>query len=308
MNQRSTILTSGILFLSLGTFSAAEESTDPLSPGKVIEVTKELHDRFKHKNDFYKKAVNAGGIWIFSSEKVDDRALLEARFLILSMLKARPDVLRAIVAKNIRIGVMAHDEFTNDIPEHSMLSDWWNKRARGLGGNPVTCGEENVLNFEGDKYTGESILMHEFAHAIHHSGLTQVDDKFEEKLKTAYRNAKATGLFEGYAMGTYGEFWAESSQSWFECNRNELMLRRDKEGKRRPLKNRADLKEYLPELAKLLAEGYGDNPWLYTRMDTRMQMPHLKGYDHGKAPKFVWPQKVLDAYKAAEDKKAARRK
>ncbi len=69
MNTRSAIFTLGALFLLPCTFTTAEESTDPLSPGKVIEVTKELHDRFKHKDDFYKKAANAGGIWVFSSEK-----------------------------------------------------------------------------------------------------------------------------------------------------------------------------------------------------------------------------------------------
>ena len=58
--------------------------------------------------------------------------------------------------------IYAHNEYTTDVPEHKYLEkgekgkDWWDRRARGLGGNPrvpaTTCGEENLLCFEGDPY------------------------------------------------------------------------------------------------------------------------------------------------------------
>ena len=46
-------------------------------------------------------------------------------------------------------------EYTTDIPEHSHLEDYWDGRARGLGGtshNPVsTGGEENALCMKQDR-------------------------------------------------------------------------------------------------------------------------------------------------------------
>ena len=56
------------------------------------------------------------------------------------------------------------------IPEFSHLPDWWNKRARGLGGTlhiPVSCGgEENLLCLREDRYYGDDIFFHETAHAV----------------------------------------------------------------------------------------------------------------------------------------------
>ena len=48
-----------------------------------------------------------------------------------------------------RFAVMSATEVTLDIPEHSHMDPWWNKRARGLGGSfkvPIVTGaEENLL-------------------------------------------------------------------------------------------------------------------------------------------------------------------
>ncbi len=284
------------------------DSADPQSPAKVVAVSQALHQRFKHADGFYKKAVDAGGIWIMSSQKVDDRALLEVRYLILSVLKGRPDVREAMVAKNVRIGVMSHDEFTTDIPEHRRLSPWWNMRARGLGGNPVTCGAENILNYKGDPYRGENILIHEFAHVVAKFGLREVDKTFGARLQTIFDKAKTSGLFQGYGITSRGEFWAEGVQSWFECNTGGLILKKDAKGKRKPLLNRADLKEHLPDLARLLADSLGKNNWLYTTTDKRLDMPHLKGYDRDKAPQFKWPKHIVEAARADQKRINARKK
>ena len=56
------------------------------------------------------------------------------------------------------------------IPEFSHLPDWWNQRARGLGGTlhiPVSCGgEENLMCMREDRYYGDDIFFHETAHAV----------------------------------------------------------------------------------------------------------------------------------------------
>ncbi|MCP4508160.1 MAG: hypothetical protein GY826_17455, partial [Fuerstiella sp.] len=97
---------------------------------------------------FYQKYVSANGYPIVSSGKVDDYALKEAAFLVNLMLANRPDVRTAMINSGSRLIVMAHDEFTTDVPEHSHMrpTDYWDARARGLGGSrtdPVcSCGQE----------------------------------------------------------------------------------------------------------------------------------------------------------------------
>ena len=82
---------------------------------------------------------------------------------------------------------------TTDVPEHAFLaSDTetnWNTRARGLGGTvavPTTsCAEENVLCLPGDRYRGESILVHELAHGVFNLG---VDAGLRAEFRAALRS------------------------------------------------------------------------------------------------------------------------
>jgi hypothetical protein len=68
---------------------------------------------------FYRKYTDALGIPILSSEKVPDAALLVARDIVNRMLAGRPDLRRAMMDRNWRVGVMAEAEITGDIPEHA---------------------------------------------------------------------------------------------------------------------------------------------------------------------------------------------
>ena len=293
-----------LLFLATA-YLAADQSAQQ---AQIQPVTKEIELRFKLKGDgFYKKYVDAGGIPIISSDKVTDRSLLEARYLILSVLKGRQDILEAMKTKNLRVGVMAYNEYTTDMPETRRMNPWWNKRARGLGGNPTTCGEENLLNFKGDPYRGENILIHEFAHAIHHSGMRVLDKTFEERLRALFEKTKETGLVAGYCMSSPGEFWAEGVQSWFDCNWPNIMLTM-KDGKKKPIKTRMECLEHMPELSGLLKEAFRDNEWRYSTIEKRMHLPHLKDFDASIAPSFKWPKEVEGAFRIEEERRKARRK
>ena len=158
------------------------------------------------------------GLLITSSEKVSRFALSETAYLVQKLLAKRPEVLAKLVEKKQYVTVMAYNEMQTDLPECRKLSPWYDKRARGLGGRPISCGEENLLCFKGDPYRGESILIHEFAHGIH-GVLAGLDKEFNTRLKALFEESKVTGRFRGYGMGSFGEFWAEAVQSWFECNR-----------------------------------------------------------------------------------------
>ena len=270
---------------------------------------KPQHELITTLDPFYKKHVTADGLLISSSEKVSTRALEEAAHLVRRLLAKRPDVLKALVRGKVRVGVMAYNEMTTDIPECRRMSPWWDKRARGLGGNPVTCGEENLLAFRGDPYKGENIFIHEFAHIVHGRGLGAIDKTFEPRLRAVYEKAKKTGHFRGYGMVSVGEFWAEGVQSWFNCNRAGGLEVVKPDGKRISLINtREEMKKHLPEYAKFLDESFGHNTWSYVPVLRRLHQPHLKGYDPSKAPVFKWPMKVIEAYNKIEAEKARKRK
>jgi hypothetical protein len=87
-------------------------------------------------SSFYEKYVSVNGYPVVSSGKVNDYALKEAAYLIDMMLAQRPDVKEAMIKSGSRMIVMAHDEYTTDVPEHAHLKpkEYWDARARGLGG------------------------------------------------------------------------------------------------------------------------------------------------------------------------------
>ena len=240
---------------------------------------------------FYKKYVDASGYPVVSSDKVNDYALKEAAYLIDMMLANRPDIRKAMVKSGSRMIVMAHDEMTTDIPEHSQLrpKDYWDARARGLGGSldePVcSCGEENLLGFDGDPYSTENILIHEFAHNIHLRGMVNVDDTFDDRLKQTYERAMAKGLWQGkYASTNHAEYFAEGVQSWFDNNRQP-------DHDHNHVDTRKELKEYDPGLAAICEEVFGTTKLVYTKPVTRLTS-HMAGYDPGSAPRFQWPERV----------------
>jgi hypothetical protein len=260
---------------------------------------------------FYKKYISANGYPIVASEKVSDHALREAAYLVNMMLAKRPDVREAMVKSGSRLIVMAHNEFTTDVPEHSRLrpKEYWDARARGLGGSqtdPVcSCGEENLLGFPGDPYSTESILIHEFAHNIHLRGMVNLDTTFDERLKKAYDDAMAQGLWKGkYASVNHHEYFAEGVQSWFDNNR-------PPDHDHNHVDTRDELIEYDPGLARLCEEVFGDTELVYTKPATRLH-GHLEGFDPEQAPHFVWPEHLAAAKaeirrKAEERSKAAER-
>jgi len=274
---------------------------------KVAEVPEEVRKSLG-LDPFYKKYVSARGFPVIGSEKVSDYALLEAAYLINHMLLDRPDVRDALIRNKVRFVVMAPTEMTTDVPETSDLkpAKFWDKRARGVGPTPirpiVSCGEENLLRYPGDPYDEESILVHEFAHAIHLMGINSVDKEFDGRLRALYRNAMKKGLWKGkYAANNAEEYWAEGVQSYFDTNRLP-------DHDHNHVDTREELREYDPELAALIAKEFRNSNWRYRRPDDRNYAGHLKGYDPKKAPKFTWPPGLEEWYKKYEAQQRAKEK
>ncbi len=276
------------LFLSTQLTAAAQNVniSDPIPPPPNVRETFKL-------DPFYAQWLDVMGLPIVASAKVNPYALKEAAWLIQQMVGHRQDILQALAKNNVRFAVMAHNELTTQIPEHSDLQPdyYWDRRARGLGSTParpaVSCGEENLLNYEGDPYSTENILVHEFAHAIHQMGLNTVDPSFDDRLKVLYDAAVEKGLWENtYAITNKAEYWAEGTQSWFDTNRAN-------DDQHNHVDTRDKLKEYDPALAALLTEVYGDRDWRYTKAITRGHLAHLQGFNPETSPKFEWPRELI---------------
>jgi hypothetical protein len=133
-------------------------------------------------------------------------------------------------------------------------------------------------------------------------GLVFVDKTFDDRLQKTYEKAMKKGLWKDkYASNNRAEYWAEAVQSWFDTNRKP-------DHDHNHVDTRKELKEYDPDLAKLVAEVFGDKPWKYVRPSDRKAPGHLKGYDRSKAPRFAWPPRVIKAWKEYEAKKKTTRK
>ena len=171
--------------------SCAESSVGP--------VPDEVRQQFRLA-PFYAKHIDVQGMPIVGSANVSDNALREAAWIVQHMLGQRPDILQAMARNNVRLAVMAYNEYTTDLPEHSDLEPkvFWDRRARGLGATAerpaVSCAEENLLDFPDDPYATENICIHEFAHAIHEMGMPLVDATFDTRLREAYERAASRAL------------------------------------------------------------------------------------------------------------------
>lgn len=254
---------------------------------------------------FYSQVASADGYTIVASGKVNRYALLEAGWLVNKMLANRPDVRDAMIQSGSRMCIMAWNEFTTDQPEFTALGavpmpeypdlsgkDYWDARARGLGGSEhdpyCSCGEENLLDYPGDPYATECLLIHEFAHNIHLRGLVRVDPTFDKRLRETYDKAMKAGLWKGkYAAANHCEYFAEGVQSWFDDNR-------ENDHDHNHVNTRAELIEYDPGLAAICREVFGEPEWRYTKPTTRLR-GHLEGYDPAKAPTFAWPERLQKA-------------
>jgi len=219
-------------------------------------------------SSFYKKYTDAQGIPVISSEKVPDDALLVARDIVNTMLAARPDLRKALIARKWRTGVIAEVEMTMDIPEYANMKrpgasrdepvnqadrDYHANRSRGLGGNPTTGAEENLLGYPGTRYWGEHIFVHEFSHAIMGGGIRDVDPAMYAEIRAAYEEAMAAGKYvhadgrKHYATTNAGEYWAEGAQWWFFSNYGECFAGNIK------VETPEEFEAYDPKLHELLS-------------------------------------------------------
>ncbi len=253
----------------------------------------------------YTQRASAHGLPVVASANVSPYAVAEAVYIVDCLLAKRDDVRQAMVRSGARLCVMAHNEFTTDLPEWEWLAhepvrgfsdiairDYRDARSRGMGGSETdpycSCAEENLLCYVGDPYSTENILIHELAHNIHLRGMNNVDPTFDGRLKKAYNDAMQQGLWKGkYASVNHHEYFAEGVQSWFDNNR-------ENDHDHNHVNTRVELIEYDARLADLCREVFGDTEFRYTKPATRLT-GHLEGFDPTSAPRFEFPQRLTEA-------------
>ena len=268
MNRFPDWVTGGrvaLVGLILGASVHAQSVSKPHDPAVTAppgSFFQRVHE--KHRDaarEFYKKHVDIKGMPVVAAGEVADLALLRTHEMVTRMLAGRPDVLEALVDRGMYLVIIGKDQVYTDVPEYRNQPnpDYLNERVRGTGGLPTSFGEENLLSLPLDRYDDESIAVHEFGHTID-AALGRLDPRWENRKNTVYRNAVAKGLYKDtYAIRNAGEYWAETIQTYFDCNR----VNNWNHG---PVGRREQLKIYDPEgyeLVKSALQLGPDQDWRY---------------------------------------------
>ena len=171
---------------------------------------------------FFAKRLDYEGIVIKAPTNVVDDALFAARGRLLMMLSNLPSVRVKLAAAGAELHIIGRDQVTTDLPEwrhdkgkplqeyNGLTRD---QRTRGMGGLHTSCGEENLLKLDKDRYRGRDICVHEFAHNILQHGMASAA---REKFREQYRRSLDRGRWTGsYAGSNPHEFFAELAMWYF---------------------------------------------------------------------------------------------
>lgn len=209
------------------------------------------------EKDFFSKQLDYHGIPIKAHQVVSDEAMYIARERLAMMLQNLPIITTNLVTAKVALHIIGKDQVTTDLPEwrHDKgkpLAEYngltRDQRTRGMGGRLVSCGEENLLKLEKDKYRGRDICVHEFAHAVRNLAMSQ---EARAKFDQQYERSIKKGLWiKGYAAVNGDEFFAELSMWYFGTHGDMNMV------EPKPKPGPDGLKAYDPEAYALFDEFY----------------------------------------------------
>jgi len=205
------------------------------------------------EQDFFAKRLDYDGIAIKAPAVVVDEALDAAYDRLSLMLTNLPAARARLREAGAELHIIGRDQVTTDLPEwrHDKgkpLAEYngltRDQRTRGMGGLLTSCGEENLLRLEQDRYRGRDICVHEFAHNLLGQG---VPGAVREKVRAQYRRSLEAGRWVGsYAGSNDHEFFAELAM-WYFGTHGDLTMQGEK-----PANGPAGLRAYDPEAFHLL--------------------------------------------------------
>ncbi|WP_379145149.1 hypothetical protein [Paenibacillus sp. sgz500992] len=208
----------------------------------------------KWQNYYTRFTRTSSGILIKSSSHVGYQVHDQACAMIEVMLSKRPEVARKLEELQASLAIYGLQEDAYDIPEHRGGADFLTRPVEGFGGTPqiptTSVSEKNIMRYrDGEiqtRYLNESILAHEFGHAIHLIGINNLEDQtLARQLVNAYEHAVDSGLWpHTYAISNYEEYFATLTTIWF----NVMAESKDGtwDGVRGPVNTREELKVYDP--------------------------------------------------------------
>ncbi|HLP75867.1 MAG TPA: hypothetical protein VK327_03040 [Candidatus Paceibacterota bacterium] len=206
---------------------------------------------------FFRKELSFHGIPIKADQVVVDEALFAAYSRLSMMLSNQPVALSNLVAAHVELHIIGRDQVTTDLPEWRQdkgvpLAEYngltRDQRTRGMGGQLVSCGEENLLKLDKDKYHGRDICVHEFAHAIRNFAMNQ---ELTERFDRQFERSLKKGLWvKSYAGSNPDEFFAELTM-WYFGTHGDMTMTGPK-----PADGPEGLKNYDPEAFALLDDFY----------------------------------------------------
>ncbi len=213
------------------------------------------------EKDFFSKQLDFHGIPIKAHADVVDEALFAAydrlSLLFTNLMTKQPMVLSNLVSAGAALHIIGRNQVTTDLPEwrhdKGVPRPEYNgrtrdERTRGMGGLLTSCGEENLLKLEKDRYRGRDICLHEFSHSVRNNGVQrEIRARFNEQHKRSLEK----GLWvKSYAGSNPDEFCAELTM-WYFGTRGDLGMTGPK-----PEPGPEGLKQYDPEPFVLLDDFY----------------------------------------------------
>jgi hypothetical protein len=172
----------------------------------------------------------SGGVEV-RANGVRQSAIDETLRLTREMTAARPDIAERLRASGHMVVVIPQGSKLTDVPEFQSLRgqqtfdgrNW--EDVRGVanvtlpdGRSATAIPEENLSELRNDGYGGNfSVGIHEFAHSIHHHGVTAEE---RQAIRDAYEAQKARGgaFTDSYAASNDSEYFAQLTSAYFGRN------------------------------------------------------------------------------------------
>ena len=192
---------------------------------------------------FYQKYLEVGGVVITAPTEVSDEKMAQTGEIVAAMLSGRPAFFENLSQKYLRIAIFKTNEKGEQIIQLPEAGPGYDA---GGGSFPTSTAWVAAVR-ESDRHC--YVLLHEFAHAIRSALRDQPGGQaFDARLEALYSAALNAGLWkDSYASRNFSEYWAETVTFWFqEFIRSPAELYGSK------------LEDYDPEIAKLIAETFGD--------------------------------------------------
>lgn len=228
--------------------------SDPMGP-QVLPPSKSL-------DLWFRKFVNSEGISIVASGIVCDRSLQLASLIINHMLSVRPDVRNKLIKTQHLVAIFGIGQKTTDVPGNTDLVGTPTEETcggGGIGSRPTSICESNLISYQ-DKWKGMSVAVHEFGHTIMNLGLDELEKKKIEKAFQEAKNKhlfpKSDGVTPSFMMTNEMEYFAEGTGIWFAAADTNNPANSPK------VKNREQLKDYDPDLYRVLSLIYPNDSWV----------------------------------------------